>query len=154
MGLQSKASMRFFLGEEYQEKLLEQYQEKLEMQFFSPAVLRKGFSLSAAKKVLSEFKTICSNQLLVISLNVHYVGCCVEFIDTFGYDEEQIYTSLTSIFADVANKLSCDKALFEYLQPRLVAILETAENIGWGVHEYLCEEYYAIPFVWDENKVI
>lgn len=48
--------MRFFLGEEYQEKLLEQYQEKLEMQFFSPAVLRKGFSLSAAKKCSQSLK--------------------------------------------------------------------------------------------------
>ena len=61
------------LDETYGKKLLEQYQEKLDKIFFPYDIVRVGFSLSMAKKVLSDLKKVCQNIELIAELKLYFV---------------------------------------------------------------------------------
>ena len=141
------------LDETYGRKLLEQYQEKLDKIFFPYDIVRAGFSLSMAKKVLYDFKKICQNIELISELKLYFVECGIEFTNTYGDINERYYNVVCDVFYDVIESVSNDKKLFEKWKDRLVNIVQESGGIGWGFHDYLVEEYYGIPWVEEQKKI-
>ena len=139
------------LDSSYGLKLLKLYQDKMYKIFFPKDIIRSGFSLSAAKKVISDFKKVCQNEELVLDLKLYFVGCGTEFTNTYGDIDERFYQSLCDAFFDVANAASGDQELFEEWEDRLRRIVVDSEEIGWGFHDFIVEEYYNIPWV-DEDE--
>ena len=69
------------LGDKYQAQLLDEYKEKMESIYF-PDNLSRGFSQTAAKKLISEYKKISANQHYILDLMLYYVECGTEFTNT------------------------------------------------------------------------
>lgn len=132
------------LDEMYGRKLLEQYQDKLDKIFFPYDIVRAGFSLSMAKKVLSDFKKICQNIELISELKLYFVECGTEFTNMYGDMDERFYNVVCNIYHDVIESVSGDKTLFEKWNDRLINIVQESDGIGWGFHDYLIEEEQAI----------
>lgn len=133
----------------YGRKLLEQYQDKLDKIFFPYDIVRVGFSLSMAKKVLAEFKKVCRNIELVSELKLYFVECGTKFTNMYGDIDERFYNVVCDIYHDVIESVSGDKILFQKWNDRLVNIVQESDGIGWGFHDYLVEKYYGIP--WGEE---
>lgn len=138
------------LDENYGRKLLEQYQDKLDKIFFPKDIIRTGFSLSMAKKVLSDFKKVCDNIELISELKLYFVECGTEFTNMYGDIDERFYNVVGNAFHDVIEIVSDDKELFEKWNDRLAGVVSESDGIGWGFHDYLEDEYYCIPWVEEE----
>ena len=138
------------LDEAYAQKLLEQYEERLYNIFFQDNLMRAGFSLRMAKSVVSDFKKICRNDELVLELKLYFAECGTEFTNMFGDIDEAFYNAVCSAFHDVAAAAAEDERLFLKWGDRLKNIIGDMGGIGWGVYDYMEEEYMIIP--WVKNK--
>jgi len=135
------------LDETYGRKLLEKYQDRLDKIFFPNDIVHARFSLSTAKKVLSDYKKVCSDIELVSELKLYFVECGTDFTNTYGDIDERFYNAVCDVFHDVTEIVSDEKTLFEKWKDRLAAVVRETDGIGWGFHDYLVQEYHSIPWV-------
>lgn len=135
------------LDETYARKLLEQYQSRMYKIFFPNNIVYSGFSLSMAKKVISDFKKIMQHKELVTELKLYFAECGTEYTNMYGDIDERFYNSICSAFHDVIEIVSDNESLFEKWNDRLIEIVHNSDGIGWGFHDYLEEEYYGIPWM-------
>jgi len=135
------------LDEAYGKKLLGYYQNRMEMIFFPGDIVRYGFSVSMAKKVISDFKKVCQNKKLVLELKLYFAECGTEFTNMYGDIDAKFYDAICSVFHEIVNAVSEDRELFEEWQSRLLGLVKDSRGTGWGFHDYLVEEYYNIPWI-------
>ena len=137
------------LDKTYGERLLQQYQDRMYKIFFPYDIVRSGFSLSDAKRVVSDFKKVCQDTELIIELKLCFAEYGTEFTNMYGDIDERFYNAVCDAFGDVIEAVSKDRELFDKWYDRLSSIVDDSDGIGWGFHDYLVEEYYGIPWIED-----
>lgn len=137
-----------YAGENTIKQLFEVYKEKIHDVFF-PERMKAAFKLSDAKKAITDFKKICSDEKLVLDLMLYYVEMGVEFTNAYGDIDENFYYSIESMYASVINALNKqdNPSMYHEFQKRLEAILDNTQRIGWGFHEALTDIYYEIQWL-------
>jgi len=115
--------------------------------------MRAQFKISNAKKAVSEFRKLCTDEKLNIELMLYYVEMGVDFTNTYGDIDEGFYHSVASMFYSVVNAINeqKDSKIYEDLQDRLSAVVDDSDGIGWGFHEEICDIYYQIQWLDLEN---
>ena len=68
----------------------------------------------------------------------------------FGDIDEAFYNAVCRAFHDVAAAAAKDERMFLKWGDRLKNIVGDMGGIGWGVYDYMEEEYMKIP--WVKNK--
>ncbi|WP_136796425.1 DUF6155 family protein [Desulfosediminicola ganghwensis] len=111
------------------------HKEIIEKEFFPERGDGKA-RLSVAKKAISEFKNISTNNVLIADLMIFYVETGVNYTNEFGDINENFYLSMENMYEQalkfiVANKLSSN------FQDRCLEIVEGTVNIGWGFHDQI-----------------
>ena len=135
-------------GEKMMENILVVYKNKIDSVFF-PNNYKAGFKLSGAKKVISDFKKLCSNEKLVLDLMLYYVEQGVAFTNTFGDINEAFYESLKKIYwvvIEAVNKHS-EPLIYNLFKDRLRVVLDNTGGISWGFYDDLNEMYYRIKWL-------
>jgi hypothetical protein len=113
------------------------HKEIIEREFFP----KKGDGkarLSVAKKSISEFKKLSSNNELIADLLIYYVEVGVRYTNEYGDINETFYSSMESMF-EQALKFIIAKNLSNKFQDRCLEIVEDTSGIGWGFHDQLSE---------------
>ena len=129
-----------FSGDDYVKELLGECKEKIQKEFSGRGL--KAPSLSKAKKVISEFKKISTEQKDVIELKLYYLECLAEFGRSFGDMPESFYNSMENVFSDVVaslNKVGSED-LFTACYPRLQNIIHKMDGLGYGTSDLLSAE--------------
>lgn len=142
------------LGDTYGNELLEKYKKRLHKIFNPSDIVQTGFSLDNAQQVLSEFADACVNDTgrWYGDLALYFAECATDFTMSFGDIDEDFYEALGDAYHDAAEAASEDKELYKLWKDRLESVLHDLAGFGWGMDDYIYEEYYSIPWVQEDNE--
>jgi len=132
------------------EKLFEDAKQKIKDEFF-PVKGHGKLRLVAAKKAISKFKKLTNNQLKTVDLMLFYVESGTEFTLTYGDIDGKFYDSMESMYAKVIFECEESKVLFDEFHSRLYSIVEKTDGIGWGYHDGLCDLYYSLSWLEEDE---
>lgn len=120
--------------------VLTRYKDAIRDEFFPKYGDGLG-RLSVAKKAISEFKKISSNNEHVAEIMIYYVEVGVEYTDAYGDINEQFYISMESMYERAINHI-VKSDLEEKFRDRCQKIVDDTVDMGWGFHDQLCEIFY------------
>lgn len=136
-----------FLGEEYGKTLLEKYKKKMYGIFNPYDIVKEGFSLERAQMVLSDFADICSDDRWYGDLALYFAECATDFVMGYGDMDEEFYDALGDAYHDAVVIACGDEELYKLWKNRLEYILHEFSGFGWGLDDFITEEYYSLPWV-------
>jgi hypothetical protein len=140
-----------FLGEEAINELFEKTKKKVMDEFF-PDRGHGKLRLSEAKNAITNFKKLADDRIRTIDLMLYYVELGTEFTNSFGDIDSTFYNSMVSMYDKVAMECDKDEELFLRFEDRLYSVVHMSGGIGWGYHDTLCDIYYSIEWVTDEEE--
>lgn len=135
------------LGDEYGSKLLEKYKKQLYKIFNPSNIVRTGFSLERAQRVLSDFEDICGSGRWYGDLALYFAECATDFTMSYGDINEKFYDALGDAYHDAVATASEDEKLYKLWKDRLEYVYHEFSGFGWGMDIYITEEYYSIPWL-------
>lgn len=140
------------LGNEYGNSLLKKYKKQLDKIFNPSNVVRMGFSLDNAQRILEDFADICVGDTgrWYGDLALYFAECATEFTMSYGDIDEEFYDALGDAYHDAVVIASGDEQLYLLWQERLESILHEFSGFGWGMEEFIADEYYSIPWIKEE----
>lgn len=140
-----------FIGEKYQIDALEEYKKKIYAEFF-PKNFMKTPSLKAAKALITEFKKVGSDEM-VLDLMLYYVECGNELTNEIGDMYASFYDSLCSVygkFVDQMNEKGTD-ALYLKFKERIDKLRSKSSYIGWGYGDCISDKSSELRWVEEEE---
>ena len=142
------------VGDEYGNELLEKYKKRIYKIFNPSDIVRMGFSIESAQQVLSDFADICLNDngRWYGDLALYFAECATDFTMSYGDIDEDFYEVLGDAYHDAVVAASEDEELYKLWNERLKSILHDFKGFGWGMEEYIYEEYYSIPWLRENNE--
>ena len=142
------------LGDAYGNELLEKYKKRLYKIFNPSDIVRTGFSLDNAQQILSEFADACVNDMgrWYGDLALYFAECATDFTMSFGDIDEDFYEALGDAYHDAVEAASENEELYKLWKDRLESVLHDLAGFGWGMGDYICEEYYSIPWIEEDNE--
>lgn len=115
------------------DKILEDAKQKIENQFFP----KRGYgkcNLVAAKKAISDYKTITNDKTGYLDLMLTYVEQGVLFVNAYGDIKENAYDSMQGVFDKFLAYLKKEKdtVLFGNFKDRIEGLKVSVSDIGYG----------------------
>lgn len=136
-----------FLGEEYGNALLEKYKKQLYKIFNPSNIVRTGFSLEKAQQILSDFADMCGDGRWYGDLALYFAECATDFTMSYGDINEEFYDALGDAYRDAVTIARKDEEVYKLWKDRLEYIYHEFSGFGWGMDDYITEEYYSLPWV-------
>jgi len=82
---------------------------------------------------------------------LYYVELGTEFTNTYGDIDDRFYDSMNSTYDKVIEECNKNEEHYKIFKDRLYGVIEDSSGTGWGYHEALCESYYALDWLEDEE---
>ena len=139
-----------FLGEEYGNDLLEKYKKQLYKIFNPSNIVRTGFSLEKAQQILSDFADMCGDGRWYGDLALYFAECATDFTMSYGDINEEFYDALGDAYRDAVTIARRDEEMYKLWKDRLEYIYHEFSGFGWGMDDFITEEYYSIPWVLED----
>ena len=136
-----------FLGEEYGNALLEKYKKQLYKIFNPSNIVRTGFSLEKAQQILSDFADMCGDGRWYGDLALYFAECATDFTMSYGDINEEFYDALGDAYRDAVTIARRDEEMYKLWKNRLEYIYHEFSGFGWGMDDFITEEYYSLPWV-------
>lgn len=135
------------LDDEYGNILLENYKKKIYKIFNPSDIVRVGFSLEKAQDILSDFADISDSDRWYGDLALYFAECAADFTMAYGDIDEEFYDALGDAYHDAIVIASENQELYKLWKDRLEYILNEFSSFGWGMEEFIAEEYYTLPWI-------
>ena len=139
-----------FLGEEYGNALLEKYKKQLYKIFNPSNIVRTGFSLEKAQQILSDFADMCGDGRWYGDLALYFAECATDFTMSYGDINEEFYDALGDAYRDAVTIARRDEEMYKLWKDRLEYIYHEFSGFGWGMDDFITEEYYSMPWVLED----
>ena len=139
-----------FLGEEYGNALLEKYKKQLYKIFNPSNIVRTGFSLEKAQQILSDFADMCGDGRWYGDLALYFAECATDFTMSYGDINEEFYDALGDAYRDAVTIARRDEKMYKLWKDRLEYIYHEFSGFGWGMDDFITEEYYSMPWVLED----
>ena len=139
-----------FLGEEYGNALLEKYKKQLYKIFNPSNIVRTGFSLEKAQQILSDFADMCGEGRWYGDLALYFAECATDFTMSYGDINEEFYDALGDAYRDAVTIARRDEEMYKLWKDRLEYIYHEFSGFGWGMDDFITEEYYSMPWVLED----
>ncbi len=110
-----------------------------------PDVLREDShcDFDKAEKAIKDFAKATGNDEGTVDLMIYFVECGNQFTLDCGDINEIFYDTLIAMYEKAtASVLKMPKWKQLPFRQRLEKIMESADGIGWGYHDDLCNYYY------------
>lgn len=140
-----------FLGEVANEELFFQAKKKIENEFF-PKKGHAKLRLGEAKKAISTFEKITRDKKRTVDLMLLYVELGVEFTLSYGDINEGYYNSVGGMYEQVVSICNDNEEYYHTFAKRLKAIIDSMDDFGWGFYDYLCDSYYSLQWLDEEDE--
>jgi hypothetical protein len=94
----------------------------------------QDYSVSKAKKAISDYKKAIGTPEGMAELTVHFCEEAIAFANAYGLDDESFYDSLGRMFKQaVTHALALSEAGQEPFLERLGKVMAVGQDMGWGV---------------------
>ena len=94
----------------------------------------QDYSLSKAKKAISDYKKAIGAPEGMAELTVHFCEEAIAFANAYGLDDESFYDALVRMFRQaVTHVLALPEAGQELFLERLGKVMAVGQDMGWGV---------------------
>ena len=95
--------------------------------------------LAEGRQAIRDYKKALGDAEGLLELMVHFVECGNEFTRAYGDIDEPFYISVETVFENAVRLLLAEKntALYDAFTPRLQAVVDMSDCVGWGYHESL-----------------
>ncbi|MGG0716594.1 DUF6155 family protein [Robertmurraya massiliosenegalensis] len=140
-----------FIGEAAIEALYNDTARKVRDEFF-PDRGHGKLRLQEAKKAISNFKKLSSDEVNTMDLMLYYVELGTDFTLAYGDIDERFYMSMESMYHNVVKECNKKKEYYDEFKDRLYSIVEKTDGIGWGYHDMIIEHYYSLNWLDDEEE--
>jgi hypothetical protein len=131
---------RFSIGDD----LLTPY-KKIIHECMHPDILNEPIRMLRAKRAISDYSKAIRNAKGEAELLTYFVECGHKFTLYYGDIDEDFYDSLVEVYAQAIKKvLTLPVREQDDYRKRLKKIMISADGIGWGYHDGLCDEYYEV----------
>jgi|GEM_PF-680949 len=117
--------------------VVDAYKAKLRKAFFGPRVRRPR--LSAAKKIVSEFRKVALFDYDVVDLMLYRVENSIEFVNNQYYPFETFYNSIESAFADALKLIVTHRLHGEFRERCEKIVWFAGHNKYFGLHRNVWE---------------
>jgi hypothetical protein len=108
-------------------KLVENYKKEIE-RYIYPKGRNMQIRETEARKIIRTVQKMKITELNV-ELELHYVACCLEVIEDFGYWDESYYIALEKIFYSATNGIN-ELGMYEKYEERIIGIINKASEFG------------------------
>ena len=137
----------------YGNELLEKYKKRIYKIFNLSDIVCMGFSIDTAQQVLAEFADIYVNDngKWYGDLALYFAECATDFTLGYGDIDEDFYEVLGDAYHDAIVAAGQDEELYKLWKDRPESVLHDFVGFGWGMEEYICEEYYSLPWIQEDN---
>lgn len=108
-------------------KLAENYKKEIG-KYVYPSGRNMILRETEARKIIRNVRKMKIKELNV-ELGLHYVECCLEVIEDFGYWDEKYYIALEKIFNDATNEI-CELGSENKYREQIDAISNRASEFG------------------------
>ena len=121
-------------------KPLAPYKKTIQTALYPDVVHGEDVDLTRGRNAISEYNKATNDPLGTLELMVHYVECGTQFTVQYGDIDEDFYESLDAMFTQVVKTLQrSEQAVIDRFLPRLTAVVQQAEGIGWGYYDAISE---------------
>ncbi len=119
---------------------LERYKNRIDDAMYPDVHRGEPVRISVAKSAISQYKKATGDQVGTLELMVYFVERGNQFTIDLGDIDEGFYSALASMFGRILATLKrSNHDVVDRILPRLVAIRDAAQGIGWGYYDSLCE---------------
>ncbi|WP_336784690.1 DUF6155 family protein [Paenibacillus sp. MMO-177] len=132
-----------------EEQLYEETKKKIRNQFY-PDRGQPKLKLAEAKKAITEFGKLSSNEARLLDLMIYYVELGVEFTNDYGDMYDSYYSSMVSMFRNVMDRINT-MSTYTLFQDRLKLILHNTQHIGWGFGDALADIFYTVALDFEDE---
>lgn len=108
-------------------QLVEKYKKEIE-KYIYPSGRNMVMRETEARKIIRTVRKMKITELSV-ELELHYVSCCLEIIEDFGYWEENYYVALEKLFNDATSGVS-ELGMEEKYEEKIKSISHKASEFG------------------------
>ena len=120
------------------EDTLEPYKKIIERSLYPD--FDRPIRISVGKKAVSDLRKATDDPISILELMIYYVECGTQCTLDYGDIDEHFYYSLELMFDDILNILvKSDQEIIDTFLPRLRAVVQKAEGIGWGYYDYISD---------------
>lgn len=109
------------------EQLVEKYKKEIE-RYIYPCGRNMQLRETEARKIIRTVQKMKITELNV-ALELHYVACCLEVIEDFGYWDEGYYVALEKMFYNAINGIH-ELGMEEKYEGRIIGIMNKASEFG------------------------
>ena len=112
---------------------LKPYQKVVQEALYPDVIHGEDLDLERGQKAIRDYQKATNDPIGTLDLMLHYVECGTSFATTYSYGDEEFFESLDEMFTQAVKTLKQNeqKVIVKFL-PRLKAIVQEAEDIGWG----------------------
>jgi hypothetical protein len=102
----------------------------------------QDYSVSKAKKAISDYKKAIGEPEGMAELTVHFCEEAIAFANAYGLDDESFYDSLGRMFKQaVTHALALSEAGQEPFLERLGKVMAVGQDMGWGVGDAFADTW-------------
>ena len=80
-------------------------------------------------------------------MSLYFAECATNFTMCFGDIDEDFYDALGDAYHDSVVIASENECLYQLWKDRLETVLHDFSGFGWGMDDFIAEEYYSIPWI-------
>lgn len=113
------------------ETLIKKYKKEIE-RYVYPSGRELVLRESEARKIIRTVRKMNITELNV-ELELHYIKCCLEIIEDFGYSDEKYYIAIGKMFDSATSGIS-EMGEEEKYEHRINAITYTASEYGMELY--------------------
>jgi hypothetical protein len=102
----------------------------------------QDYSISKAKKAISDYKKAIGGPDGMAELTVHFCEEAIAFANAYGLDDESFYDALVRMFRQaVTHALALPEAGRELFLERLGKVMAVGQDMGWGVGDAFADTW-------------
>lgn len=119
---------------------LESYKKIIYHALYPDIIHNEYVNFRVGRKAISDYKKATGDSVGTLKLMIYYVEQGHQFTLDYGDMDEHFYSSLESMFdATLKNLKKSDQRIIDMFLPRMQAIVNKANGMGWGYYDYIAE---------------
>ncbi len=121
---------------------LKPYQKTIQEALCPDVIHEEDLDLERGQKAINDYKKATNDPIGTLDLMMHYVESDTQFATMYGYGDAYFFESLDEMFTQAVKMIKQnEQEVSDRFLPRIKAIVQEADSIGWGYGDAVYETF-------------